>query len=247
MNYRNNIVFVFIFFIVIACARKETAIVPKEPTFPVLIDSLVASADSLTLRRMVLSNYKPITFKRNQDTIYVNHSIRQNLSFGMSESNYLEYMHYHRTNIMADNVSKADSTNLSIFVDTTKVISKIDYDREKRIPFACKSYPTYIINTSVKDTVILGTNSNIDALLEAKNSENKWQRIEGIRFIACATGRTLFVLPEKDTIITAVAIHKGTFKTKLRMRLGTAYSNEFEGYLNTRQFILSDDDLYERF
>ena len=247
MNFRNLLWYVLIFLFVIACAEKETSTIKKEPTFPVLIDSLAASADSLELSNIIHSSYKPVTFKRNRDTIYVNHSIEQNLSGDMSEERYQEYMQYHRASVIADGVSLPSPENIKVFVDTTKIISKIGFDRKDSIRKSFKSYPTYFINTSVKDTVILGTNSNIDALLEAKNAKDEWQRIEGIQLIVCATGRTLFVLPEKDTIITATAIHKGSFKTKLRMRFGPIYSNEFEGYINEQQFIHADDYLLDRF
>ncbi|EDP95573.1 hypothetical protein U8527_05985 [Kordia algicida OT-1] len=248
MKLKPIVFLVAITFILISCLSTDKEIIPvvkkEKRLFPVLIDTLAEQAEYLETKIRLKANYKPITFKKITDTIFVNHDIYESLTGKMSETEYQNYMRYHRTNIIADNVTKPTANTIKIFVDTTAIISKIYFNRHAKKLILHKAYATYVVNTSVKDTVVLGLNSKMDMLLEALNKENEWKQIEGIQFIACATGRTLFVLPEKDTLITETTIFKGNFKTKLCLKLGSAYSNQFEGFIHETQLLDSDVDFY---
>jgi len=248
MSFRSIIASIALIILVSACfsvdRKTQQATQKKKPAFPLLIDAFEDSAIYLETNFTQKSNYKPITYTRNLDTIIVNYILDQDIRRTKTKHEIQEYMHYHRINIIVDNVTGATDENIKVIVDTTTTISKVKYKRFSHLFTRHKAYPTYIINTSLKDTVILGYDSNIDALLEAKNRQNEWKRIESLELILCRTGRALFVLPKKDTIITATTIFKGNFKTKLRLRLGKAYSNEFEGFINEQQLSLSNVEFY---
>lgn len=239
MNYKQIVFFLFLNFLLFGCASTEKE---NKPLYPVLKDTLVHKAEYAETKVTRRTNYKAISLGKLGDTVVVDY-YTGNFSRKMSESGYKNHMRYHRINIIAEGVFNPTADNIKVIVDTTQLIGKVEYHKSRK-NHIYKAYPTYIINTSLRDTIAIGIDNNINATLEAKNKKNKWIRIERIPFLVCGTGHQLFVIPNKDTIITSTPIFKGNFKTKLRLKLGDAVSNEFEGHIYEEQLKMSDLDFF---
>ncbi|WP_420572249.1 hypothetical protein [Kordia sp.] len=225
----------------VSCFSAEKEKLPEvkkeKRLFPVLKDTLTYKATRLNIKFMKSSNYRPIFLGKFTDTLVIDHYVnRGSMLIDSFESFRKHFRYYHRD---FGKTTKASSKNINIAIDTTTIIKQVDFHDIGNNHFILKAYPLYISNISTKDTISLGFNFDIRTGLEAKNREGIWQPIERMTFVGCPVGLQEFVLKPGDTILTSTPIFKGDFKTKLRLRLGDTYSNEFEGYINEQQFVLS--------
>jgi hypothetical protein len=74
-------------------------------------------------------------------------------------------------------------------------------------------------------------------ILQAKNREGRWVDIEKQERLICGgTDMRYIDIPPGKYGLLAGSLYSGSFKTKLRLRLDTVYSNEFDGSVNPAQF-----------
>ena len=126
---------------------------------------------------------------------------------------------------------------LKIVVDTTQNITLEEYEwwtKERKYKYY-KANPIFISNFS-DSTTIVGYGYNIPIILEAIDSGKIWRPIE-IRYIYdCGVGLEYILLKPDNIICVLAPIYKGNYKTRLRYKLGSCYSNEFWSYIDKRQF-----------
>lgn len=125
-------------------------------------------------------------------------------------------------------------TNIKITVDTLQKIKKENIFTNVNVSFF-DAYPI-IIKSKEKDTIKIGSGNKLPIVLEAKDSIGNWKPIEEQFKYGCGTGLNGIILPPKTIIVSSVMIYKGNYKTKLRIKLGENFSNEFNGTINYRQF-----------
>ncbi len=134
--------------------------------------------------------------------------------------------------------SKYGNCKLEIYVDTLQkaTLLKNESVLYKRINVAYKAFPIFILNKS-NETTIIGTGYNIPIILEALDRDNIWKPIEAQYIHDCGVGLEYLLLKENNLVCVLCPIYIGDFKTKLRYKLGSNYSNEFIGTINREQFI----------
>lgn len=129
---------------------------------------------------------------------------------------------------------------MKLLVDTSRVISNHYYSFEDLNPgehnALYKAYPVYLINTS-KDTLSICFGWTIPIVTEALDSSGTWRAIEYRFFYDCGTGLEHVSLAPQHIALTSVAIDRGAFHTKLRLRYkDNIYSAEFEGSIDPKRF-----------
>lgn len=179
----------------------------------------------------IIKPLPPFPGNDKKETSNVNHdSINKNnpmFRFYLDGFHKKEYKYY-------------EESNLDIKVDTSITIKKEDYYFDPKTPFY-KAYPI-LITTKEKDTIIIGLQEIIPIELEAKDISGNWKPIEEKYKHYCGTGLGYILLPPKNIVLTSVFVYDGNYKTKLRIKLGKSYSNEFYGKINPKQFESKYDD-----
>lgn len=153
---------------------------------------------------------------------------------------------------------RPDSTDLLLFVDTTRIIGEVEtfiltpppppYSKvEWRLKYArgnTRSYPVFVSNTS-PDSLEIGYGEYLSLLLEAQDSTGKWKPIQRPFIYGCGTGLTKFFLLPKEFALTSCPLFEGDYETLLRLRFGHnkgAVSNTFRGRIYYGQF--EEQDIY---
>lgn len=127
-----------------------------------------------------------------------------------------------------------NKAKMLIEVDTstiTKQLVDYGYSEGKFHP----AYPVLIQNLE-KDTIQIGYDRFIPIILEAKDSTGTWKPIENMFRFMCGMGIGSIILPPKEIVITSKRFFNGKYSTILRIKLGTNYSNTFNGTINYSQF-----------
>lgn len=242
-------VFIFIFTSIISC-KNDNVIVNAE--IPTIIDKSNIKSIKRNSSWLETVEYNILYIGDKMDTIYPDY----NINFYPSLPSPPPFPN----NIKKDSiVSKIKSSNkkiktnpylldylenkqykwyyeskIKIIVDTLQIIKKEDIFDNNNFTFF-DAYPI-IIKSKENDTIKIGVGNNISMTLEAKDSIGNWKPIEETFKYMCGTGLNTIILPPKTIIISSVMIYKGNYKTKLRIKLGGNFSNEFYGTINYRQF-----------
>jgi hypothetical protein len=180
-------------------------------------------------------NYNPLYIGQQKDSIYV--SYKPNLN------KYFVYEGYKRS------YNRPDSSGITLFVDTTKVVS--DYsmiwedDGSMLSTKSFKAFPVIVVNTT-KDTLSIGYGDHLPIVMEAMNNKGNWRPIEEPYMYMCGTGLNEIILPPNEIVVTSAPVNKGKFKTKLRLRYNNIVSEEFYGTINPSQFDREWDEYGKR-
>ena len=215
MIQTSRIISAFCVFIILANCKKEieTKISFEERKFPIIIDDMtgqkaeLASADWLGY-----AHNQAFYFGEFLDTIKVNRKTDFKSEYFASEYPY--------TNILT-----MDSAKVEIKVDKSQTINTL----------GLKSNPVLIYNKSI-DTLFIGTDGGIYFITEGKTKTGEWKPIEKHYFPFCATGVVSTILPPNKVVLSSVVNYSGDYNTKLRIKMGSNYSNEYDGWINESQF-----------
>jgi hypothetical protein len=233
------LIFTFLFLFCFSCKQAEDK---REHELPVLVDTFKYERIQFEADSASTTWYWPAYIGKLTDTIRIDYLLYPRF---YSELNSLDtsFKYVFRDTIMfRDDDSASFSVNseevfLKIYIDTTKMMSQFIIGRHDVV----KSFPVFIYNLSFVK-VILGADGIINLTYEALNPEGKWQAIEDkFRFDHCTNDYTRVLLPIGQIALTSAVIYKGSFKTKLRVRLGQFYSNEFSGSINLGQFVREEE------
>ncbi len=129
--------------------------------------------------------------------------------------------------------------NLSIVVDTSTIISyEPTFIHSDKL---FQSHPVYLINIYTCAVEIVTRPGSFYLILEAQNEKGIWKPIES--HLLGDGGVFYTVLLPGEIAATTVPVFKGSFKTKMRIKLPGVgftprhiYSNEFEGSIHLSQF-----------
>jgi hypothetical protein len=127
-----------------------------------------------------------------------------------------------------------NEAEISILIDTNQRV------KNDMICFNCDyyffdAYPVLIKNIDI-DTITIGYGHFIPLITEAKDSLGNWRAIEEEWKYGCGNGVGSIILPPNEIGISATTIYQGDYKTKMRLRIADNFSNEYDGYINYRQF-----------
>ncbi len=225
-----NILYVLVIF-TCSCSSQEVKISLSKI---VLIDTFKNELRFDTANFISEAEFHPMFIGKRKDSILLNYNSRK----------------IEQRNFDWDINRMSDSTDLNIYIDTTKIIgSAIQFIPLKYIEGKfesvtenyrgeTKSYPVLIENTST-DTLTIGYGEYIPLIIEAVDSLGKWKPIQEPYTYFCGTGLTHTYIPPNQLLVTSCKLYSGKYLTKMRLAFGWrkfAYSNEFYGRMNYKQF-----------
>ena len=202
----------------------------------VVIDSFNNSFSEANFKDIQTGIYEIFYFGKKVDTIFLPMN-------RLSEKYKRRIFYNHRNNLITNELIK-------FIVDTSKIVSSIPFqnftsDKNNLDSFErsninnFKSYPTYIQNIS-EDSLFLSL-GNLNIIMQAKDSTNRWIPIEKPEIIKCGFGLPINYLAKNEIVMFGCRIYSGTFRTKFRLKMGKSiYSNEFWGNINYDQFWKKD-------
>ncbi len=248
--WKNIILIIFV--IVSACSHKNIEKSPLEKEYESLHNIKLIDTFSNELR-FVPCNYIteikffPIYIGRQKNSLL--------LTYTLQDKNYLS----------SGNYKPADSSDLIIFVDTSKIVgsaynfnvlppppppyftekeiieweTKTKKERGKLFRGGLKSYPVIIKNMK-NDTLFMGYEfEELPIIIEAKDSIGKWGPITRNSIMKCVHSSIYYFLSPKEILITNCMLFEGSYYTKMRLVFGNRlkiYSNEFYGTIDYKQF-----------
>jgi hypothetical protein len=146
--------------------------------------------------------------------------------------------------LIEDSLSKKYSLygngKLKVIFDTSQNVTLEEYEwwtKERQYKYY-KAHPVFISNIS-ESTTIVGYGYNVPVILEALDSGKVWKAVEVSYMYDCGVGLEYILLKPDNIICVLAPVYKGEFKTKLRYKLGSCYSNEFWGTIDRKQFIVN--------
>lgn len=231
-------------FIVFGCknvSERENFTQKKNKQFPVIVDTLkLDSIIPVNVNKMYHGEHNVFYIGKEKDTIEVGEilkglpplpspiPIQQKRSIAKPKVIKKKHFKYFKEWTNRGTYVSKDSVKLKIKVDTNQIINN---------GFKL-SYPVFIKNIDT-DTCYIGYGRHIPIEMQAFNCKNEWRNIEEKYTYGCGMGIDRIILPENEILITTALIYSGNFKTKLRLKFGNNYSNEFYGTINEGQFIES--------
>ena len=251
MRYIIKIILLIILVSFFSC-KNESTISVKKLDFPKIIDTSKIKSILRNSKWQEVVEYNFLYIGKKVDTIFPNYRLKYFSiikppppfpGIDTKETNKINFDSINESNPMfkfyLDALHKkeykyCEESNLEIKVDTTLIIKKEDFYFDPKIPFY-KAYPI-LITSKENDTIIIGLQEIIPIELEAKDKSGKWKPIEEKYKHYCGTGLGYICLAPKNVVLTSVFVYDGDYKTKLRIKLGKSYSNEFYGKINHNQF-----------
>lgn len=216
--------------------KKEDNVIQYAFNFPVVIDSYQGERIDYNAKWQKMGNANPLYIGPRKDSICID----SNSFIYSNKLNRLRYSTYENDNTLYGRIP--DSTNISLQIDTSQVISdtrmRYEYSKGNYILTILKSYPVFIINKTFKKLSI-GYGNYLPISIEA-DSAGKWRTIETHYVYKCGMGLQNFILPPNQIVVTSIPIFKGSCRTKLRLSYhfwnNNIFSSEFWGYINPTQF-----------
>jgi hypothetical protein len=103
-------------------------------------------------------------------------------------------------------------------------------------------YPIYVLNATPRTKLLLGKDSWVFAIQEARDRSGYWRPIESRGYDFCGNGRWAIKLHPRQAMVVLMAKYQGAFRTLLRVRLingSSLYvSPPYPGQVDERQFIV---------
>lgn len=96
-------------------------------------------------------------------------------------------------------------------------------------------YPVLLRNLQ-KDTCVIGDAGQLFLIMEAKNPKGVWKPIQQKFQIFCSSGAEILLLPPQEIALTFAPIYKGSYKTQMRVCMGSNKSTPFWGSIDPNQF-----------
>lgn len=241
--------------------EKVVSIEKENFTFPVVIDtSSFKSAQFKNSEPLAdwqrAAQYHLLYIGKWQDTIYPDHGI---MSYpipppsnfppgsGLEPSDTIGWQDrlekdkmfpYYRDWKSRVHYKSCRNSELSIKVDTRQKVKKFyyifNYEELWAEPFF-EAYPV-IIENKENDTIEIASGNHVPMITEAKDSTGNWRPIEERYTHPSGVGVGAVILPPKEIGLSAAMIYHGNFSTTLRLRIGSTFSNEFNGHINYWQF-----------
>jgi hypothetical protein len=101
-------------------------------------------------------------------------------------------------------------------------------------------YPVYVLNATPRTKLLLGKDSWVFAIQEARDRSGHWRPIESKGYDFCGNGRWAVKLHPRQAMVVLMTKYRGTFRTLLRVRLingSSLYvSPPYAGQVDEQQF-----------
>lgn len=246
MNKMKFILTVSFLLTIISCdtAKKDDLRKAEVFQFPHIVDRYGNETLELSAEDWInFSDCSPLYIGKLSDTIHIERNLRPLSLFHPPVMDSLEWNYDQDKGVFnkyfldwtdSREYKDIDSVDLWIKIDTTQIIN--NYGR--------KAFPVLIQNESL-DTIRIGYGNQIPLITEAKSQNGEWKPIEKKFVYRCGNGLHTIILPPKESLISSEIVYDGDFKTKLRIKVGNIYSEEYEGNINTSQFE-SELDMLEK-
>ncbi len=263
MQYKRDLLFIVSLIILLLNSCGEN-VSDRTHNFPVIIDTLQIDKNKFQTNEFGVSSSTILYIGGKRDSIVVDHKIKdlikpppppppptsykqENSSYKKDSIKYEEIWDQYAQNVknrretsyfvvreeITNKKGFFDSIDLEITIDTTQ---KLKHDVSKyQWNEYYEGYPIQIKNTS-SDTIVIGYESYIPIILQAKDENDNWKPIEKIFIFSCGNGLRSVLLPPNEIILSSKPIFHGDYKTSLRVEIGGNYSNEFSGKINLSQF-----------
>ena len=233
---KTRITYLLITSVLFACspnAVEEKEELADQFDFPVFIEERDLELEIVNGIWRDHGNHNPLYFGKFSDTVLVKPVYGRFFAPPILEGNTQKaieiekgiYDEYFLDWMDSRDYTRTDSAELKILIDTTQFISN---DGKK-------AYPVMIENLH-SDTIYIGYGRYIPIVAEALNAQGKWQQIEERFIYMCGNGVESIILPPKQIVVTSQLVYTGEFDTKIRIKLGSCYSNEYWGSINFSQF-----------
>lgn len=207
------VLFSFLIFLTGCQKAKEVEISFEKQKFPKVIDEMSSQKIECASASWLAYAYnQPYYFGSLRDTIKLNRSIDYKSEYFVRGTTYA-------------NALTMETASIGIKVDTSQIMNTL----------GLKSNPVLLYNKTTA-SLFVGSEGRIYFVVEGKTRAGDWKPIEKHFFPFCGTGVISIVLPPKKYALSSVVKYNGNFKTKLRIKMGVNYSNEFEGSINESQF-----------
>ncbi|MDR7129792.1 hypothetical protein J2X69_002138 [Algoriphagus sp. 4150] len=245
-----TIILLLVALVIGACRSENGALSNKNEiieSFPVLLDT--TNSDGFNLSKeieystwLTTAHYGIYHIGLIRDTLYLNPFIGSPLppipegGNQQDDTNYemaaLPFEKYYIDWLEEVDYTYAEDAEIQIRIDNSKSIYN--------------AYPVWLTNLDT-DTTLIGYGRHLPLFMEAIDSIGNWKPIQEPFVYFCGVGLNSIFLPPNESVLTLAPIFKGNFKTKLRVSLGDNHSEEFEGYINYRQFesIFNEDGQYK--
>jgi hypothetical protein len=134
----------------------------------------------------------------------------------------------------------AESEYVNIMIDTINEIGTNYLVNESGRAFGkqdtCIMHYPVIIENKYSSFFQIGYGDELSLIFEALNHYGKWAPISHPPVLFCGTGIKYVSLCPKEIVISALPITKGKYRTKGRLKLGYAISNEIVITIDTSTF-----------
>lgn len=128
------------------------------------------------------------------------------------------------------NISDLKDEEYDLLNEGKEIKRKINYSKQYY-----DAFPIIFINKNPKESV-LGFGNHIPYTLEALDKNKEWKTIKNNKGYNSGTGiKYIFLKPDEVAIAYQLRLN-GSFETKLRIKLGNNYSNEFVGKIDEKLF-----------
>lgn len=203
--------------------------ISAQENFPKIIDSISNKSTDFSTKEKVSWEREVIYIGENKDTIISKEIEDRRIPIQNHYENPCDSDYEKREK---RSFSGFLTSKLEIKVDTTQVIKFSKWNNGNAKYY--NAYPMLIKNIDSKD-VQIGYWYYIPALLEAKDENGNWKTIESYYVADCGTCMYQIFFKPNEILITTAVIYNGNYKTKLRIKLGDNYSNEYFGFINKGQ------------
>lgn len=224
-------VFLYLSLLLFALAMysyRDSGGVEKKFVVPVIKDTFRHAGHMVNVNYPVIRNYG----------VYIVSSFKKEIDVKKYFDTLKESKISHPSNV-------ANLHFLSIYIDTSvtltdyrvlRYLKSYDEEGERKGEFY-KCFPVYLVNNSNSLPIEIGTNGiGLSIQLEALNKQRQWQSIGCKRVLICGTGLTSMYLNAKSFALTKIFRYAGSYKTKVRVRLGKIVSNSITMNINPGQF-----------
>lgn len=233
---RNIYYIILLIIVIVTSCKNEKALEKFEIPQIIQLDTHdtveYANTNSINgIYAIVVGKYKfSNTFKIHFDSLW------KYCSFDTSDISDISSSQYRKSECI-----KSDNSDMTGFRLVTDYNTDIGFRRNSRYDKYHHVFPIYIINDSEQTKTLLGKESWVFALQEAKNRHGVWQLIEEDGLDGCGNGYWRLQVHPKEFVMFLMNKYSGDFQTSLRIKLRVGQceyvSEPYTASISEKQFL----------
>ncbi len=225
---------VFILLVLMSCGDASTS-EEKAFVFPVALDTTYDDLPHRKEKWLNWASYYPLYLGPRRDTIYADQRLKysqgkphpRNGGSLAAQGCFIDWLD-------ARNFRTPDSSDIAIYVDTTRIIANEGDHFDQPEP-AFKAFPVYLVNLG-SDTIQVGYGTFLRMTMEGRTETGQWRPIEDPFTYMCGNGVGTIVLPPGFIALTSAPIYQGDLPTECRIKFGPLTSSTFYASIDRRQY-----------